>query len=448
MTVHTIRTFKPGDMPSAREANDAVEALRGHRSFGHGWHNPLFSASGLRPKQDSRWVVGFSGVDTIPPYSVFGVTVGLDTLEDMPKFQIAELYDDGESTTLFTNGPLQIDAGTHGFVRPIGHGEAIKLKYTGAAPTGPGAHMGVRPGTLTLETAASKYRHGFVAICWDSDYVWAVRADNNSFVCKTTETITARSGDTLGEGNAEVYRRAVDSSNLVELKQTGETSDALSFKLFNIGPSVASGTYVLATGVVGIGLVIERVVGSDLKGAFSIGGDSTPHETGSPLNLIFDSANHNDDLVSFEPHATLSDKYIGVEIQQRGRWAIFCHLAVACSSADNDGTIMMEDGVDLMTKFERLRGLFTLTVNDDPVAPTGGPSLISRFWNFESWSASAESWCFLDLSDIFWFEQDDTLRLYFQHNTAADASIGIYFGMWGFYYGDYATEWTPDGAIP
>lgn len=444
MSVFDIPAKAKGDGIKAVEFNSLVDAAKGFKSPGKGFFHEIMGSVAQPTTRQKDWLVGVAG-SSVDPYSVFCVTTGEATLSDLPKFRIDTPFGDGTTiTTLFTNGDLALTEDKPGFVRPIGFGEAFKIRITGGQPE-PGDHMGVRPGTFTLERVSDKHRHGFVCLNRDSEHAWVVRTTNDSFVCKTTEAVTARSGDTLGEGNAEVYYRQQDSATLTGLIKPGGGSDKISFKLYNVGPSIASGTYVLATGVTGVGLVVERVMGTEEKYAFSIGGTISPYLTNGGTNLLMDSFIHNDTGgVEAEPDAIIPDKYTGVQIVRRGRWAIFTKLSIHTSSASNDGVVMMLDTESLFSKFKITQARFALTVNDTPTTPAGVPVLAGRDCVTETWSnAKDEYW---ETSDAYWFETDDVLRLFFRKDSSD--SIGVTFGMWGFWMGDYAPEWTPDGATP
>lgn len=449
-SVHLIPTKSPGDGLYAREVNALVAAARGLPMYGVGMSHEIMRANARPLRQNEGWMT-VKCSEQVPAYSVFGVTHTLITpFDDEPKCNVVKIAhaNRGHMLGLFTNGPAVIPANTPGRARPIGMNEAFRLAITGAQPD-PGDFMGVCLGTFTLEATSVDRRYGFVCVGADSTHAWVIRTENGSFVCKTAETITAASGDELGYGDATVCWRENDGETLVLAPKPHAGANDLQFRVYNLGGSVPSNTYVLATGVVGVGLVIERVVGSETKGAFRLAGSVTPVTTSSGANQHMQFIHNDAECYDPIPHATIADTWHGVEIVRTGRHWISAYLEVNIASPTaNDGTILMTDGVDLFSKVDNIQGTFALTANDGLGSlGDGSPALDSVIWTAMVFLAMNVHITFP--GRMYWLEEGVQLQLYHEYPAAATkASISIAYGFSGFYYGDFGTAWDPDAETP
>lgn len=439
-SIFSIREAVRGGRPLADDFNAVVAALKGIKSPGVGFsHEIMFASAPPQPREQGAVMVQCN--EEIPPYSIFAVSgaPSYTPQYDASKTYVRKVAVDAMHSPLglFTNGSLRIPENTPSWARSIGYGSVYKIAFTGGQPA-VGEAMGVRPGTFTLE-GDGKHRHGLVCVASDSTHAWVVRA-GGSFLVKADGDITAMSGTTLGEGDGIAYYRDADSSDVTESVLYTDTEEPTSFTVFNCGELIPDGSYTRAVAIEGVGLVVERTSPAEpLRGATWLTGTQLVQSV-SDVHCKFQFG-IADTPFSLTTHVVGAPTLDGFKIEAEGRYLIVAQVSIEASSPP--GSIVINNGDDLVTKIGVHEGEVRIVRNDNPAAPDGTESLEGELYGFDV--IGAHKRYTVTIVSMGWHDIDDTIKLWLNPVTVdggdAETFLSINVRMGAIYLGDFDDPW-------
>lgn len=412
-----------------------------------------FSATGSnstsashRDRVQSIQVTNDTG-STLGAHSCFSIQTEAGVAKDEPvKCSVKRIggsAQGGSPWALLTNGEIAIPNGETGWASFIGYDEPVLLAYSGTKPKcgDPVGPIGDGSAVVAYEDSG---RFGLIALStgtMDNEseaLVWCIRSSEpGNLMMETTETITGRSGSTLGKGDAKMLVRADNTTEAISDYKSSSGGSTRVFRVYNLGTeAIPSGTKVIAKACTGVGLVVEPTTAGFTNEAAIVGmlGDDTwDTDNGT---IIFQAGDYIGPGFTAIPNSLdllAADEVEGIKILADGLYLIIA--SVATETVSPEAPILINDGDDLCTLLDFQNGSFWITCNDDALdGSSSGTTNILPGMNFSDMALCSyrgkTHWCDFTIGE---FVTDDEIRMWrrWAHAVGEAKPAGTYYAQFG-----------------